>query len=252
MRQLSRENAQVTRTNSKETGKYRISETATIAMLLAVVGGFLDAYTYLFRGKVFANGQTGNLVLLGISLTEGNFRNALYYVLPIAAFVIGIFFAESIHSRIGNERFIKWRHVILILEIALLLAAVFVPQGGPDPLVNICVSFICALQTQSFRSLRGKPYISVMCTGNLRSGAQEICNYQKTKDRKHRNHGLQYFLVVGFFIIGAVLGALCIGYLHQFSLFIPIALLLLVFLLLLMNDKMMVICERLGLSWLNK
>ncbi|MEF9840560.1 MAG: DUF1275 family protein, partial [Lachnospiraceae bacterium] len=40
----------------------RISETFLIGAILAMVGGFLDAYTYLCRGGVFANAQTGNLV----------------------------------------------------------------------------------------------------------------------------------------------------------------------------------------------
>lgn len=52
-------------------------------MLLTIAGRFLDAYTYLCRGKVFANGQTGNLVLLGMRLAEQDYRNALYYLLPI-------------------------------------------------------------------------------------------------------------------------------------------------------------------------
>ena len=36
--------------------------------LLAAIGGFLDSYTYIARGGVFANAQTGNLVLLGLRL----------------------------------------------------------------------------------------------------------------------------------------------------------------------------------------
>ena len=36
--------------------------------LLTLSGGLQDAYTYLRRGRVFANAQTGNIVLLGQSL----------------------------------------------------------------------------------------------------------------------------------------------------------------------------------------
>ena len=35
-------------------------------MLLAGVGGFLDAYTFVGYHGVFANAQTGNIVLLGV------------------------------------------------------------------------------------------------------------------------------------------------------------------------------------------
>ena len=45
---------------------HQMSETLFLGALLTVTGGFLDAYTYLCRGKVFANAQTGNIVLLGV------------------------------------------------------------------------------------------------------------------------------------------------------------------------------------------
>ena len=43
--------------------RIQMSETVLIGSLLALAGGFLDAYTYICRGGVFANAQTGNIVL---------------------------------------------------------------------------------------------------------------------------------------------------------------------------------------------
>ena len=40
----------------------QMSESFRVASLLAVCGGILDAYSYLCRGGVFANAQTGNIV----------------------------------------------------------------------------------------------------------------------------------------------------------------------------------------------
>ncbi len=37
--------------------KHQMSETHLLGLLLALVGGFLDAYTYVCRGHVFANAQ---------------------------------------------------------------------------------------------------------------------------------------------------------------------------------------------------
>ncbi len=50
----------------------QMSDSLTVGVLLAVVGGFLDAYTYLLRGHVFANAQTGNIVLLGFRPPKGS------------------------------------------------------------------------------------------------------------------------------------------------------------------------------------
>ena len=44
--------------------------------LLTLSGGLQDTYTYLRRGKVFANAQTGNIVLLGQSLFDGDWSRA--------------------------------------------------------------------------------------------------------------------------------------------------------------------------------
>jgi hypothetical protein len=61
----------------------RIEESLGLALLLAVVGGFLDAYTYIGRGGVFANAQTGNIVLLGIYASKGEWQQVLRVILPI-------------------------------------------------------------------------------------------------------------------------------------------------------------------------
>ena len=78
--------------------KQQMSETHLLGLLLALVGGFLDAYTYICRGHVFANAQTGNLVLLGVYLTNGDWSKAFHYFMPVLAFVLGILICEMIQS----------------------------------------------------------------------------------------------------------------------------------------------------------
>ena len=49
----------------------QMSESFLTAVFLSLSGGLQDAYTYLFRGKVFANAQTGNIVLLSSNIMDG-------------------------------------------------------------------------------------------------------------------------------------------------------------------------------------
>ena len=49
----------------------QISESIGLGTILALSGGFMDAYSYIERGKVFANAQTGNMLLFGVNLSEG-------------------------------------------------------------------------------------------------------------------------------------------------------------------------------------
>ena len=48
----------------------QMSESFLIAGILSISGGLQDAYTYMYRGKVFANAQTGNIVLLAQNLID--------------------------------------------------------------------------------------------------------------------------------------------------------------------------------------
>ena len=41
------------------------------ALLLTFAGGFTDAYTFIYRGGVFATMQTGNLIKFFINITKG-------------------------------------------------------------------------------------------------------------------------------------------------------------------------------------
>ena len=52
----------------------QISESIGLGTILALSGGFMDAYSYIERGKVFANAQTGNMLLFGVNLSEGNYQ----------------------------------------------------------------------------------------------------------------------------------------------------------------------------------
>ena len=151
-----------------------IHETFRVAALLAVVGGFLDAYTYILRGGVFANAQTGNIVLLGVHMADGDYRQALYYVVPIIAFSIGVFITEVLKKYFSSREFAMYEHWIIAIEVLLLLIIGFIPPSMPDGVVNVTISFVCSLQVNSFRKIKNLPYATTMCTGNLRSGTEKL------------------------------------------------------------------------------
>ncbi|WP_294388447.1 YoaK family protein [uncultured Clostridium sp.] len=181
------------------------SESLRIGILLALAGGFLDAYTYLCRGKVFANAQTGNMVMLGISFLEGNTTNVIKYIIPIIAFAIGVLLAEIIRHRLLEHEKIHWRQAVLAIEIVLLIFVAFIPY---DYIANTLISLICAMQVESFRKFHGNAYATTMCTGNLRSGTEKLVIFIKNKDRKHLKIALQYYFIIFIFCFGAFIGGI--------------------------------------------
>ena len=128
----------------------QMSEAFITALFLSVSGGLQDVYTYLYRGKVFANAQTGNIVLMAVKLFAGKWGEALRYLIPLCAFALGIFVAEFIRLKLKRMQWLHWRQLVVLFEILLLFVVGFLPQEL-NLLANSLVSFSCAMQVQSFR-----------------------------------------------------------------------------------------------------
>ena len=79
------------------------SDSLMVGGLLSLSGGLQDAYTYHVRDQVFANAQTGNIVLLGQNIALGNWETAVRYLLPLAAFAAGVYAAEVIHNHYHSQ-----------------------------------------------------------------------------------------------------------------------------------------------------
>ena len=183
----------------------QMSEAFCTAAFLALSGGLQDAYSYCVRGGVFANAQTGNIVLLSQHLFAGEWGQALRYLPPLLAFALGVLAAEHVRCRFRALRRVHWRQVVLLAEIGLLFAVGLLPREL-DALANAAVSFACAMQVQSFRKVGGCSYASTMCIGNLRSGVEALCAARRTGERGLLRQSARYFGVIALFGLGAGLG----------------------------------------------
>jgi len=170
------------------------SESFTLSSLLSFSGGLQDAYTYNVRDEVFANAQTGNIVLMSQSLMQGDWKVALQYLIPLISFITGIFLANIIEGRFKTYQKIHWRQIVLLIQIVVLIAVGFIPTSL-NMLANALVSFSCAMQVQSFRTVHGYGYASTMCIGNMRNAYKS----------------LHYFGIILIFAIGAGCGGLLSG-----------------------------------------
>ncbi len=82
----------------------------------------------------------------------------------------------------------------------------FFPAGSWDLAANILVSFVCSIQVQSFRKIRGSTLATTMCTGNLRSGTELLWRYWKNKNQKLLRESGRYFFIIFCFLAGAAFG----------------------------------------------
>ena len=192
--------------NSKKKRRGQMSEAFCTAMFLSLSGGLQDVYTYLFRGKVFANAQTGNIVLLSTNIMDGRWDKVLHYLVPLCAFALGVLAAEKMREHFQAMQRLHWRQLVVLGEVLLLFAVGFLPQSQ-NLLANAIVSFSCAMQVQAFRKVNGYAFASTMCIGDLRSGVEAFCIWRKTRDAKARDRMLRYFGIILLFAIGAGIGS---------------------------------------------
>ena len=222
----------------------QMSDSLITAVFVILSGGYQDAYSYCCRGGVFANAQTGNIVLMSINMFEGKPSSCMKYLIPLVAFLVGIYAAEVIHYKYKDMEKIHWRQIIVLCEIVVLFAVGFMPQSESALRNGTNIHFgcrpVCALQLQTFHKLRGHAYASTMCIGNMRSGMTALHAYFMSHDRNILYKALTYFGVVIIFAIGAGLGGVIVVRWGEHSIWISCVLLAISFALMQIKDKKMI------------
>ena len=215
----------------------QMSESFLTAVFLSLSGGLQDAYTYLFRGKVFANAQTGNIVLLSANIMDGQWDRVLHYLVPLCAFALGVLLAEQMRECFREMQRLHWRQLVVLWEVLLLFIVGFLPPEQ-NLLANAIVSFACAMQVQAFRKVDGYAFASTMCIGDLRSGMEALCIWRKSHDPKAKDRMQRYFRIILLFALGAGMGSIGAAHLGGRAIWISCGLLLVSFALMFIREDL--------------
>ena len=213
--------------------KKQMSEAFLTVAFLSLSGGLQDAYTYILRGHVFANAQTGNIVLLAQAVMNREPERIFSYLMPLAFFAAGIAAAEWVRLR---ESRLHWRQWVLLAEILILFSVGFMPETI-NPLANGLVSFSCAMQVQAFRKVNSYGFASTMCIGDLRSGVEAFCIWSKTHEPKVKDRMMRYFGIILLFAVGAGIGSMGAARLAGKTIWISCGLLLVSFALMFIREE---------------
>ena len=205
----------------------RAEESLRVAVLLSIAGGFLDAFTWIAPHGVMANAQTANVVLLAVYVALGEWDQAFRHIPPIAAFALGVF--VICHLRVGaDDRGRYWLAITtLMIEATVLFIVMVLHVRLPDVAGTVGISFAAAMQTASFNRVEGRPYSSVMVTGNLRSSVETFfTGWLEKRDPASLRQTRLLVIVCATFALGAALGAFLTKLMESRALLVPIALLL--------------------------
>lgn len=189
--------------------KYLLCERNWVYYTLIMVSGFYGAFTYLLRGNVFCNAQTGNVVLMGLALGLGRWQEALYYLIPISAYLLGAIVSELLPNPIKHTFKIRWDTLLIAIEMCVVVILGFMPEDMPVQISQVAINFIASMQYNTFRQAQGTPVATTFATNHIRQigvGLAIELKHINKEDKKHRVKLIKHFCMLIFFFIGAVIG----------------------------------------------
>lgn len=182
-------------------------ERTALGMVVSSAGGFMDAYSFITQGQVFATGQTGNVVMLALNVAQLSLSGVLHYLAPISAFLVGIIASRWVMDAFQIEH-VRMQRIVLLFEAVAFAVLAFLPAETPDLFVNSMISLFAAVTFENFRTFgTSSAYASVFCTGNLRSFAETLYDGISHHDREALGRAFRYLAIVSSFVLGVLLSA---------------------------------------------
>ena len=189
--------------------EYLTCERNWVYFTLTAVAGFWGAYTYLLRGSVFCNAQTGNVVLMAMALGSAQWGEALYYLIPLSAYILGAFVSELAPNPVKHHLPVRWDTLLIGIEILAVLLLGLLPESAPVQLAQVGINFIASMQYNTFRQAEGIPVATTFATNHIRQigvGLAKGLRHHRTGDRSHRPRLARHAEMLFFFAAGAVVG----------------------------------------------
>lgn len=193
------------------------------ALLLAAAAGLLDAVTYLLHGHVFATAVTGNAVLLGMTVLNGNAASILLHAAPMVGYIGGVLASKWLRTVAG-----RWADPMgLGVEAVLLVVAGLLPGRFPEMAFTAGIGFVSAIQVAGYRHVGPYSYNSTFLTGDLRDMAEGFFDWIWPRGEagvraRGRTRMTDLSLVVLCFVAGASGGALASHPLGNHAYWIPV------------------------------
>lgn len=152
----------------REDEYYLECEKKWVFLTLMGVAGFYGAFTYSIRGGVFCNAQTANFVLFAMALGNMDWRGALYYVIPMSAYLLGAIVSEAVPRPVKRTGILRWDTLLILIEMLAVIMLGLLPEEAPYQISQVTINFICSMQYNTFRQAQGVPMATTFCTNHLR------------------------------------------------------------------------------------
>lgn len=191
--------------NSKS---YLECEKKWIFAVLIFVGGFYGAFTYSIRGGIFCNAQTANFVLFAMAIGNGELKKALYYLIPMGAYLLGAIISEALPKPMKKLKLIRWDTFLIGFEIIVVIFLGFLPESAPYQISQIAINFICSMQYNTFRQAQGVSMATTFCTNHIRQVGVFIVKAVSGREKASIKRVLHHMGMLVCFVIGGILSTI--------------------------------------------
>ena len=181
-----------------------------LLLTLTAAAGSVDAISYLGLGRVFTANMTGNLVLLGVAIGQGQLTSSVRSVIAFAGFAVGLLVGGRVTAR--TEPTAVWPRSVtraLVGEVGLLVAFLIGWEiAGVRP-TTLALDIVVALsagamgmQTAAARRLHVVGVTTTFLTGTLTSLIAGLAAV-----RPGRSQWILWAATLACMVIGAAAGA---------------------------------------------
>ncbi len=190
---------------------YLECEKRWIFTVLMFVAGFYGAFTYSIRGGIFCNAQTANFVLFAMALGSARWTDALYYLVPMSAYLLGAVVSEAVPKPVKKTHIMRWDTLLILIEMIAVVFLGLLPESTPHQVSQVTINFICSMQYNTFRQAQGLAMSTTFCTNHLRQlGIAMVKNIRKGGDDEQDTKMAEHFKMLGVFVVGGIIStALC-------------------------------------------
>lgn len=175
---------------------------------LIMAAGWFGAYTFLLRGGVFCNAQTANVVLFTMALGSQDWLRAAHLLLPIGAYFLGAFISEYLGKTVKRLHILRWDTILIGLEVLVVLVIGALPAEVPDQVVQVAFNFICSMQFNTFRQVKGVPAATTFVTNHIRQVGSNLAKYVRHHDAQSREKVSIHGQMILYFALGGVLSTM--------------------------------------------
>ncbi len=173
---------------------------------------------------------------MGLALGRGEWGSALYYLIPISAYISGAFVSELLPNPVKRRFSVRWDTLLIGIEILAVIGLGFISLSAPVQVSQVLINFIASMQYNTFRQAEGVPMATTFATNHIRQigiGLAKLVSHRRGGDRSFTVKLAQHAEMLLYFIIGVVLETVLCGIFFEKAVWlalIPLGVILAVFL----------------------